>query len=123
MFTCQSDGEGRGCPEGDLCTGGCRSSSTPSVVLAGVGVPVSVQQSCLGFLQFLLSQALVSRLSPDKQSESDVTECFPSDPLRDLCLCGCTGVSRSMACLLDEAGEPRGLGEKLPSQKSILYKI
>ncbi|RLV98289.1 hypothetical protein DV515_00010924 [Chloebia gouldiae] len=28
---------------------------------------------------FLLSQALVSRLSPDKQSQSDVTECFPSE--------------------------------------------
>lgn len=84
---------------------------------------MAVQQSCLGFLEFLLSQALVSRLSPDKQSESDVAECFPSDSRRDLCLCGCTGVSKSMACLLGEAGEPRGLGENVPSQKSISYKI
>lgn len=108
-------------PGGSAQEGPGSSSSTPSVVLAGV--PVSVPQSCLAFLQFLLSQALVSRLSPDKQSESDVTKCFPSDALRDLCSCGCTGVSRSMACLIGEAREPRGLGEKLPSQKSILYKI
>lgn len=97
------------------------SSSVQGVVVAGVSV--SVQQSCLGFPEFLLSQASVSWLSSDKQSESGVTKCFPSDSLGDLCLCSCTGVSKSMACLQGEAGEPRGLGEKLPSQKSISYKI
>lgn len=65
-------------------------AASPSLVLAGVSV--SVQQSCHGFLEFLLSPASVSRLSPDKQSQSDVTKCFPSGSLRDLCLCGCTGV-------------------------------
>lgn len=96
-----------------------------SIPLGGGGrcVSVSVQQSCLALPEFLLSQTLVSWLSPAKQSESDVTKCCPSDSLRDLCLCSCTGVSKSMACLQGEAGEPRGLGEKLPSQKSISYKI
>lgn len=122
MFTCQSDGEGSGCPEGYLNrrVQGAAAAS-PSVVVAGVSV--SVQQSCLALLEFLLSQALVSWLSPSKHSESDVTKCCPSDSLRDLCLCSCTGVSKSMACLQGEAGEPRGLGEKLPSRKSISYKI
>lgn len=90
MFSCQCGGERRG-----ICTGGCREQQHP---LGGVGsVAVSVQQPCLGFLEFLLCQALGSRLSPDKPCESDVTKCFPSDSLRDLCLCSCTGVSKSTA--------------------------
>lgn len=121
MFTCQSDGEGSGCPEGCLNRRVQGAAASPSVVVAGVSV--SVEQSCLALLEFLLSQALVSWLSPAKQSESDVTKCCPSDSLRDLCLCSCTGVSKSMACLQGEAGEPRGIGEKLPSRKSISYKI